>query len=731
MDEIRIMPANRYGRDFIPGEYLPAGTDEYTLRNAQGGKPKSHWRPLTFNEIETLVHNGNTCHDWNEILVADPFAVHLVRNSIFAGLVRIGRLEEVVLEHHSLQLAAGIVNSTIVASDIGENCAIHNVSYLSHYIIGDGVILFNIDEMHTTNHAKFGNGIVKDGEKEEVRIRIDLANEAGGRSILAFDGILSADAALWVKRREDRELMARLEEMTQNRFDARRGFYGTVGDRCVIKNTMIVKDVKFGPHCYVKGANKLKNLTINSSAEEPTQIGEGVELVNGIIEHQCRIFYGSKAVRFIMGRNSALKYGARLIHSFLGANSTVSCCELLNNLIFPAHEQHHNNSFLIASVVMGQSNMAAGATIGSNHNSRANDGEILAGRGFWPGLCVSVKHSSRFAAFTLLAKGAYPAELDVRLPFSLLNNDETGGRLEVMPAFWWLHNMYALARNAAKFRGRDKRVIKRQHIEFEPLAPDTVEEIFAALPLLETWTAEAHSRRHGLDPGAENLAALGRRLLEDAPAATAELEVLAKGMERSPRPAVILKARDAWHAYRRMIRHYAMTQLMAHLAAAPSLGLAAMTRELAGPRETDWVNLGGQLVRRSDLDGLVARIKDGTISTWKQVHSTYDVFWAAYPREKRRHALASLLALDGEPELTPERWREELDRAIETQEYIRDQVFRSRQKDYENPFRRATFDSDEEMKAVVGAAEENAFIKEIRRETEEFKRQAEELKKRA
>jgi len=31
---------------------------------------------------------------------------------------------------------------------------------------------------------------------------------------------------------------------------------------------------------------------------------------------------------------------------------------------------------------MGQSNMAAGATIGSNHNSRSADGELVAARGF-------------------------------------------------------------------------------------------------------------------------------------------------------------------------------------------------------------------------------------------------------------------------------------------------------------------------------------------------------------
>ena len=97
-----------------------------------------------------------------------------------------------------------------------------------------------------------------------------------------------------------------------------------------------MKDVKIGAHCYIKGSNKLKNLTINSSEAEPTQIGEGVELVNGIIGYGCHIFYGCKAVRFMLGDNSNLKYGARLINSFLGDNSTISCCEVLNNLIFPA-----------------------------------------------------------------------------------------------------------------------------------------------------------------------------------------------------------------------------------------------------------------------------------------------------------------------------------------------------------------------------------------------------------
>ena len=111
-------------------------------------------------------------------------------------------------------------------------------------------------------------------------------------------------------------------------------------------------------------------------------------MVNGITGYGCRIFYSVVATRFVLGDNCNLKYGARLIHSVLGDNSTISCCEVLNNLIFPAHEQHHNNSFLVAACVKGQSNMAAGATIGSNHNSRTNDNEVVA----HPELLVEPQH---------------------------------------------------------------------------------------------------------------------------------------------------------------------------------------------------------------------------------------------------------------------------------------------------------------------------------------------------
>jgi len=733
MDNVSILTEGSIGYNFIGSEHIPEGKDEYYLRNDQLGESAEKWRNLTAEEVKLLAKNANTSDNWENVLVTNEFDPGQIKNTEFYGLVRIGRMRNIVLKHHDLQVTAGISNSRIVSCDIGDDAAIHDVHYLAHYIIGERCILASIDEMHTTSHAKFGNGIVKDGENEDVRIWLDLMNETGCRQVMPFDGMITADAYIWAKYRDDKQLQTKLGQITQKTFDSRCGFYGTVGQQCVIKSCRILKDVKIGANCYIKGTNKLKNLTINSSQSEPTQIGEGVEMVNGIIGFGCHIFYGCKAVRFIMGDNSNLKYGARLLNSFMGDNSTVSCCEMLNNLIFPAHEQHHNNSFLIATLVMGQSNLAAGATIGSNHNSRANDSEIQAGRGFWPGLCTSVKHSCRFASFTLLAKGAYPAEMDILLPFSLLNNNTSKDRLEVMPAFWWLYNMYAMARNTWKFHTRDNRKTKIQDIEFDALAPDTIEEIISGRRLLEVWIGKASLRKKGNQVESKDeqeLANLGRMLLSEPKDKVAQLEVLGENMEKSKRKVVILNAYESYHAYGQMLHYYAIKNLAEYMNANPQATFASMSEALAGERQREWVNLGGQLVPAGDVNSIRADINSGNLGCWKDIHSRYDSLWKNYSVAKQRHGLAILCEIYGKDNITGEEWVSALERCLEIQETICQRVYTARKKDFDNPYRQATYRNTEEMTAAIGTIEANSFVKQVKDETETFRENVEDIKKR-
>lgn len=715
MERVTLLPSEALYDGWIAPQYIPEGKDKYYLRNRQSTTPEGGWRHLRSDEIERLVKSGNSATSWDTVWVTEEFEPRMVRDNKFYGTVRIGRLSGGALQYHDLRLPVGITNSSIHSCDIGDYCAIHDVHYLSHYIIGSHCMLFNIQEMDTTDHAKFGNGIVKEGEREEVRVRIQIMNETGVRSVMPYDGMITADAYLWGKYVDDRLLQQRLGDITQRTVDNHRGYYGEIGERCVIKNSSIIKDVKIGTDCYIKGASKLKNITINSSYDEPSQIGENVILVNGIVGYGCRIFYSCTAVKFILGNNSNLKYGARLIDSIMGDNSTISCCEVLNNLIFPAHEQHHNNSFLIASVIMGQSNMAAGATVGSNHNSRTNDGEIVAGRGFWPGLCSSVKHSSRFASFTLLAKGDFPAELDIPLPFSLVNNNVTDNCLEVLPAYWWLYNMYALARNTWKYASRDKRRTKVQNVEFNTFAPDTMGEVLAARHLLENCVGKAYlASGQGACVAGSSPEEVGRNLLGGDRRVVDGLTVLGEGMERSARPVRLLKVYDAYHAYGDMLVHYAVSNVMV----AEQEGGGAVLGQLCGASfpECPWVNLGGQLVQLPDLDALRADIREGRLDSWSAIHERYDELWSRYPSDKLRHAVACLCRVLGIEVMTPALWQQVLAREEGIQRYMAEQVYVSRKKDHDNPFRASTCRNAEEFAAVFGEVDDNSFVKQMRDE---------------
>jgi hypothetical protein len=721
---IHKQPLHSIGYGFIPTEFIPKGKDEYHLRNKQN-RNDTTYRKLTAFEIEALVRNNNTSDDWNNFFVSDAFNPELVKNCKFFGLVRIGKLEPWYLEYHNLRMPVGLYNSTIISSDFGDNVVIDNVNYLSHYVIDNDVMVVNVNELATTSTAKFGNGIIKEGESEQVRIWLEVCNENAGRKIVPFNGMLPGDAYMWAKFRDDKKLMERFLQFTENEFDQQRGYYGKIGARTVIKNCSIIKDVWVGTDAYLKGANKIKNVTINSSAEARTQVGEGCELVNGIIGHGCRVFYGVKAVRFFMASHSQLKYGARLINSYLGNNSTISCCEVLNSLIYPFHEQHHNNSFLCASLIEGQSNMAAGATIGSNHNSRSADGELRAGRGFWPGLCVSLKHNSRFASFTMIAKGDYPAEMDIPFPFALISQDSSRNSLQVMPAYWFMYNMYALCRNAWKYHFRDQRKERVQQLETAYLAPDSVNEILRAIELLEVSVGKSYFKASPVQKEPTNTAnrKKGKELLLSHAALVDQLEIRADQLENGARPVVLLKARQAYHVYIKMARFYGLHTLFQHALSKRVSNFTSWKKQLPSNQSIKpWSNLGGQLMPLSSLNKLRQNIRNGAIKNWNQVHAFYIEQGSQYGTYVQGHAYATLMSLGVEPEMLRNRDHVKalLQEMADTRKWITHSIRATREKDYQNSFRAMMYDSPEEMNHVIGSLDKNSFILDQQKELRAF-----------
>lgn len=688
-------------------------------------------RHITREEIRILEKNGNHNEDssWNNFFVDDSkdgFDPNLIFLSFFSGYIVLGKLRKCTLNYNDLHLSCGIQRSKMKDTVVGDDFVIYNVSYLDNYRIGNRVILFNVNEICCTNHAKFGNGILKNGEPESHRIWIGVGNENDGRRILPFEDLIPADAYIWSHYRDDPDLLKRFVELTECGNTGALNTYGEIDDDVVIKHTGIVKDTKIGKATYIKGALKIKNVTILSTETEPSQIGEGVEMVNGILGYGSHVFYQAITVRFVIGRNCHVKYGARLLNSVLGDNSTVSCCEILNNLIYPFHEQHHNSSFLIASTVMGQSNIAAGATIGSNHNSRSADGEIFAKRGFWPGLSSDFKHNSRFASFDLISKGSYQFELDIPYPFALVGPAQPGeNSIHILPAWWYLYDMFAITRNKAKFIKRDKRIIKVQNIETDPLAPDTMQEVMFALDRLIVLTRKylKEEKLAGFDTE--------RSYEEEYQAAKDYLHqnidasfILFDETCQKKYGAKIYKPVKAYKMYRKIVKYFATRTLMEFCKSVNTdcLTLDIIERIRKLPLYTEWENVGGQIIPSQKIQELFVCIKNGSISNWKAVHQFYNLCECSYEQYKVRYALYLLEQLYSRPieDFSAYLYQNIIDDVTIVANDIYASSIKSREKDYTDYYRTMMYRNEKELEAVIGSLENNEFLNNLEKDTKIF-----------
>jgi hypothetical protein len=373
---------------------------------------------------------------------------------------------------------------------------------------------------------------------------------------------------------------------------------------------------------------------------------------------------------------------------------------------------------------MGQSNVAAGATIGSNHNSRAADGELIAGRGFWPGLCVSLKHNSRFASFSLLAKGDFPFELNIPIPFSLIINDPTANELRIIPAYWFQYNHYALQRNEWKYKDRDARATKELALEYRSLAPDSVNEIFDALELLSLFAGKAYFRHFAQEVPTDDICKTkGRELFNHDDKLLDDLEILAEGFENSKRKVVVLKARKAYASFREMVRYYAVGQMATRFSKEDVLNSPLVLNSISTlPLREEWINIGGQLVPASSIAVLLEDIKSNKLNSWDAVHLAYKGIADSSPEYLFQHAVAALLEIEHIllDDLTATKLSTLFNEHLVTNEKVFQGIVQSREKDMTNPFRKMVYANEKEMEAVLGKMTDNSFVREKDKEKMEL-----------
>jgi hypothetical protein len=343
---------------------------------------------------------------------------------------------------------------------------------------------------------------------------------------------------------------------------------------------------------------------------------------------------------------------------------------------------------------------------------------------------VSLKHNSRFASFNLIAKGDYTCELDIPLPFSLISNDETANRLVIMPAYWFMYNMYALARNAYKYVDRDKRIYKHQVIEYDFLAPDSISEVLNAIRLLEKFTALSLDQDLKKESPEEQLIAAGRKILQGSDARLKEAKIYAHGFENNKRPTLITKAAEAYRIYRELVVYYFVSQLIDAIPEEETNGVDDVLARLKGKTAiTTWHNIGGQLIPEESLNHLLGEIKNKNINTWDQVHKFYREAASDYKQQKLEHAYATLIEMLGisEEEFSNDVFYKLPEQALATREWMVKGIYNSRAKDYSNSFRTMVYDSAEEMEEVIGRLDDNPFLKQQEDELVQFRKRIEKL----
>jgi uncharacterized protein DUF6819 len=314
----------------------------------------------------------------------------------------------------------------------------------------------------------------------------------------------------------------------------------------------------------------------------------------------------------------------------------------------------------------------------------------------------------------------------------LISNDQSKDQLVVMPGYWFMYNMYAIARNAWKYIDRDKRIDKTQTLEFHFLAPDSVNDLIQSLPLLQKFTGKAWLKREGNNKkmSDDEIIAIGQVLLDTKDPVVNELAILADDFENNRRPARIIKVMKAYHLFKELVMYYLVKELLEHIRTNNIKTHEQLIESL--PAKTalaPWMNVGGQLILRSEIDKLNKQIVSGRIKDWEAVHTFYVQQGQHYQNEKLAHAMAAVREIFdiNLKKASPAIIKSLLHQSISTREWMVKEIYESRAKDYRNPFRKMVYETTEAMNKVVGKLEDNSFIKQEQKALEDYKKDIHQL----
>ena len=429
------------------------------------------YRKLTEQEILQLKSQMCSASDWSGIEVAEGFSSEYVFHARFSGNIRIGTFNKEFQLAGGMKKHAGLYHVTLHNVSIGDNCCIENVkNYIANYNIGDNVFINNVDIILTDGYSSFGNGV-----------EVAVLNEVGGREVVIYDRLSAQTAYVMALYRYHPEMVSKLRDAIGRYVDSVSSSVGTIGSDVIIADTGYIKNVKIGDNCKIEGASRLKNGSINSTAEAPVHVGVNVIGDDFIISSGASVEDGVTFSRCFIGQSCHLGHNYSASDSLFFGNCQGENGEACAIFAGPFTVTHHKSTLLIAGMF---SFMNAGS--GSNQSNHMYKlGPIHQGimeRGAKTASDSYILWPSKVGAFSLVM-GRHVSHQDTSdLPFSYLIEQQNVSY--IMPGA----NLKSVGtiRDAKKWPLRDKRPKEGRldQINYNLLSPYVIQKMLNGVKVL-------------------------------------------------------------------------------------------------------------------------------------------------------------------------------------------------------------------------------------------------------
>ncbi len=431
------------------------------------------YKNLSEKQILQLEQQGCSAEQWSQVFITDKTNLKHIKNVCFSGINKIGEIAGTNLSFGNVERSNGIYDAHLHNCIVGDRVFIKNIrNYIANYVVGNDVVIENVDIIATEGKSSFGNGVI-----------VEPINEGGGRSFPIFDSLSAQIASVLSMYRHRTKVIEILESMIREYAESISSEKGHIGDAVVICNVQKIKNVRIGECARLDGVSSLENGSINSKKDASVYIGNAVMAKNFIVSSDSVVDNATLITNCFVGQGCILDKHYSAEQSVFFANSQGFNGEACSIFAGPFTVTHHKSTLLIAGMF---SFMNAGS--GSNQSNHMYKlGPIHQGvleRGAKTTSDSYLLWPAKVGAFTLVMGRHYKNTDSSNLPFSYLieNNDES----VLVPGV----NLRSIGtiRDAQKWPKRDRRSEghRLDCINYNLLSPFTLNKMYEGLQILKS-----------------------------------------------------------------------------------------------------------------------------------------------------------------------------------------------------------------------------------------------------